>query len=78
MTDNDIPTPGDRVEGFRALSNKPLAEGFEGVVVEVRDPCPIASTDEACVVVDTGADKDRVVRLSNIRDVVADEPVELD
>jgi len=77
MTD-DQPTPGDRVEGFRALPNSPFAEGFEGIVVEVRDPCPIPSADEPCVIVDTGADKDRVVRLSNVSDAAADEPIELD
>jgi len=76
MTD-DQPAPGDRVEGFRALSNKPLAEGFEGVVVEVRDPCPDPSADEPCVVVNTG-DKEVAVRLSNVSDAAADEPIELD
>jgi len=71
MTD-DQPTPGDRVEGFRSLPNSPFAEGFEGVVTEVRDPCPIPSVDEPCVVVNTG-DKEVAVRLSNISETVADE-----
>jgi hypothetical protein len=75
---SETPTPGDRVEGFRALPNSPFAEGFEGIVTEVHDPCPIPSVDEPCVVVDTGADKDRVVRLSNVSDAAADEPIELD
>jgi hypothetical protein len=70
MTD-DKPTPGDRVEGFRALSNSPFAEGFEGVVTEVHDPCPVPSIDEPAVLVDTG-DEQVPVRLSNIKEVKCD------
>jgi len=67
----DQPTPGDRVEGIRVLPNSPFAEGFEGVVTEVHDPCPIPSVDEPVVLVDTG-DEQVPVRLSNIKGVECD------
>jgi len=76
MTDNQ-PTPGDRVEGFRALPNRPFAEGFEGIVTEVHDPCPIPSVDEPVLLVNTGGEE-VIVRRSNVRNVVAAEPTELD
>jgi hypothetical protein len=76
MTD-DQPTPGDRVEGFRSLPNSPFAEGFGGVVVDVHDPCPIPSVDEPVLLVNTGGEE-VLVRLSNLTEIVADEPIELD
>jgi len=66
------PTPGDRVEGFRALSDSNFAEGVRGTVVEVHDPCPLPSVDEPAVIVDTG-DEQAPVRLSNIGGVLDDE-----
>jgi len=72
MTENDIPTPGDRVEGFRALPNSPFAEGFEGIVTEVHEPCPIPSVDEPVLLVNTGGEE-VLVRLSNVSDAAADE-----
>jgi hypothetical protein len=70
MTD-DKPTPGDRVEGFRALPKSNFAEGIRGTVVEVHDPCPVPSIDEPAVLVDTG-DEQVPVRLSNIEEVECD------
>jgi len=67
MTD-DQPTPGDRVEGFRALPNSNFAEGIRGTVVEVHDPCPVPSIDEPAVLVDIG-DEQVPVRLSGIEEV---------
>jgi hypothetical protein len=69
---SETPTPGDRVEGFRALPNSPFAEGFEGIVTEVHDPCPIPSVDEPVLLVNTGGEE-VLVRLSNLTETVADE-----
>jgi hypothetical protein len=69
---DDQPTPGDRVGGFRSLPDCNFAEGIRGTVVEVHDPCPVASVDEATVLVDTGEDV-VPVRLSNIEEVSHDE-----
>ena len=74
---DDQPTPGDRVEGFRALPNSPFAERFEGVVTEVHDPCPIPSVDEPAVLVDAG-DEQVPVRLSNIEEAERPDAVDLD
>ena len=71
MTD-DQPTPGDRVKGFRSLSDSNFAEGIRGTVAEVHDPCPIPSVDEPAVLVKTG-DEQVPVRLSNIEEVLDDE-----
>lgn len=73
----DQPTPGDRVEGFRALPNSPFAEGFEGVVTEVHNPCPAPSVDELAVIVDTG-DGRVPVRLSNIEEAERPDAADLD
>jgi hypothetical protein len=72
VTDNDIPTPGDRVEGFRALPNSPFAEGFEGIVTEVHEPCPIPSVDEPVLLVNTGGEE-VLVRLSSLTETVAEK-----
>ena len=74
---DDQPTPGDRVEGFRALPNSPFAEGVEGVATEVHDPCPIPSVDEPAVLVNTG-DEQVPVRLSNIEEAERPYAVGLD
>jgi hypothetical protein len=71
MTD-DKPTPGDRVGAFRSLPDCNFAEGIRGTVVEVHDPCPVASVDEPTVLVDTGEDT-VPVRLGNIEEVEDDE-----
>jgi len=62
------PTPGDRVEGFRSLPNSPFAEGFNGIVTDVHDPCPIPSVEEPVLLVNTG-DEEIIVRLSNVSGV---------
>jgi len=69
---DDKPTPGDRVKAFRSVPDSPFAEGVQGTVVEIHDPCPVPGVDEPVVVLDKGSGT-VPVRLSGVREVLDDE-----